>query len=345
MENKKNVKYHRICFVAGKSGGHILPCITLAQQMLNKHPQYEVMFFSTATALDKQLVNSSAIIRHYIPLTLQAFPHKSIVRYPKFLWHLVSSFVTSFYYLYKLKPEGVISTGGHISIPVCLAARLLKIPIELYELNVIPGKAIKFLAPFAYKIWICFEQSTSYFPGNRCTLTNYPMKFTDYKKLSREDALATIQFSPQRKTVVILGGSQGSLFINAAMRQTLENFPQLAQNIQIIHQTGAYDTTDWQSFYASMDLPALVFSYSDELATYYAAADIVMCRSGAGTLAEVSFFDKPCITIPLETATTKHQVDNAVAAAQTRPDLFTIVKQEDIDQDRKTLHNAITSLL
>lgn len=342
MENKKNIKAHRICFVAGKSGGHILPCITLAQQAINKHPNYEVMFFSTTTSLDKQLINGNAIIKHYIPLKLEAFPKKKLYLYPRFIWHVIKAFYSSFNHLRKLKPEVVISTGGHIAIPVCIAARLLNIPIELYELNAIPGTAIKFLAPFAYKIWICFEKSTNFLPARKCTLTNYPIKFTDQAKIiTHEQALKNINFSSERKTILVLGGSQGSLFINAAIRRFFERNQAWRHKIQIIHQTGASDTTDWHTIYAHLNIPSLVFSYSEKLGDYYMAADLVICRSGAGTLAEVSFFDKKCITIPLETATTNHQVDNALAAAHMRPDLFKIVRQDEIENNANALVDSI----
>lgn len=346
MENKKTINYHRICFVAGKSGGHILPCITLAQQTIAKHPNYEIMFFSTNSALDKQLINGNAIIKHYIQLNLETSNLKKIYLWPIFAWNLAHSFVKSLYYLQKLKPEAVISTGGYISIPVCLAARLLRIPIELYELNAIPGKAIKFLAPFAYKVWICFEKSTEYFTAKKCALTHYPIKFDSRSKFqTKEEALTSLNFSTDRKTILILGGSQGSLFINAAINQMLERWPDAGKSIQIIHQTGAADRTDWAATYAHRNIPALVFDYSDALGNYYSAADLVICRSGAGTLAEVSFFNKKCITIPLETTTTNHQVDNAVAAAQMRPDLFKIVNQHAITHDNKLLHQTVTQCL
>jgi len=342
MENKKSIKPHRICFVAGKSGGHILPCITLAQHAINKHPNYEVMFFSTATILDKQLVNGNAIIKHYIPLSLESLPQKKILLYPRFIWHLIKAFFSSFNHLRKLKPEVVMSTGGYIAIPVCIAARLLNIPIELYEVNAIPGKAIKFLAPFAYKIWICFEHSIQFLPARKCAITNYPIKFTEKNKvISQEQSLEKINFDPERKTILVLGGSQGSLFINAAMRRMLERNQAWQHKIQIIHQTGAGDTTDWNTLYSNLNIPSLVFSYSEKLGDYYAAADLVICRSGAGTLAEVSFFNKKCITIPLETATTNHQVDNALAAAHMRPDLFRIVRQDEIEHNGNALFDSI----
>lgn len=346
MENKKTIKYHRICFVAGKSGGHILPCITLAQQIMHKHPHYEVMFFSTTSTLDKQIINGNAIIKHYIPLSLESSHLKKIIRWPIFLTNLVSSFFKSLYYLHKLNPESVISTGGYISIPVCLAARLLKIPIELYELNAVPGKAVKFLAPFAYKIWICFEKSTSYLPAKKCALTHYPIKFDSTTKLNtREEVLLSLNFSLDRKTILILGGSQGSLFINAAIKQMLERWPDAGKTIQIIHQTGALDRTDWTNTYDQLGIPCLVFGYSDALGNYYTAADLIICRSGAGTLAEVSFFNKKCITIPLETTTNNHQIDNAIAAAQMRPDLFNVISQNDITHNNKLLYEKVVTCL
>jgi len=346
MENKKTIKYHRICFVAGKSGGHILPCITLAQQTLHKYPNYEIMFFSTNSPLDKQLINGNGIIKHYIPLKLDTIHLKKIITLPVFAWQLMSSFVKSFFYLRKLNPEAVISTGGYISIPVCIAAHLLKIPIELYELNAVPGKAVKFLAPLAFKVWICFEKSTAYLPAKKCALTHYPIKFKDATTFStKEEALKTVNFSLDRKTILILGGSQGSLFINAAIKQMLERWPDAGKTIQIIHQTGALDRTNWSSMYAELNITYLVFGYSEALGDYYSAADLVICRSGAGTLAEVSFFNKKCITIPLETTTNNHQVDNAVAAAQMRPDLFSIINQNDITHNNKLLFQTVNHCL
>jgi UDP-N-acetylglucosamine--N-acetylmuramyl-(pentapeptide) pyrophosphoryl-undecaprenol N-acetylglucosamine transferase len=346
MENKKTIKYHRICFVAGKSGGHILPCITLAQQVMHKHPHYEVMFFSTASDLDKQLINGNAIIKHYIPLNLETHYLKKIITWPLFAWQLMYSFIKSVWYLRKLNPEAVISTGGYIAIPVCLAARLLRIPIELYELNAVPGKAVKFLAPLAYKVWICFEKSTAYLPAKKCALTHYPIKFNDSSNLlTKQETITALNFSPERKTILILGGSQGSLFINAAIKHMLERWPDARNTIQIIHQTGALDRTDWASYYEQLTIPHMVFSYSDALGNYYVAADLVICRAGAGTLAEVSFFNKKCITIPLETASTNHQIDNAAAAAQMRPDLFTILNQNDITHNNKLLFQSVSACL
>ncbi len=348
MANDKKVlnKNHHICFVAGKSGGHILPCITLAQQAVNKHPNYKIIFFSTDAALDKQLLCANPVIHEYFALQLGTQPYGSIFTYPRFLWNMLKSFFKSYYYLRKLKPETVITTGGYVAIPVCLAAALLGIPIELYELNVVPGRTIKLLAPLAHKIWICFDKSIQYLPAHKCTLTNYPIKFIESTKImTKEEALSSLQFTESRKTILILGGSQGSIFINNAVRLFIQNNAQSHKSLQIIHQTGALDSTNWHTFYQNLDIPAIVFSYNDNIGQYYAAADLVICRSGAGTLAEIMFFNKSCITIPLESKTTLHQIDNADAAKRKSPVLITVVRQNELDQNYSVLYQAIKQKL
>src|SRR5207244_2358621 len=144
------------------------------------------------------------------------------------------------------RPEAVITTGSHVAIPVCIAAKILGIPIELYELNVVPGKTIKFLAPLSYKIWICFEQSIRSLPSNKCSLTDYPIKFFDTSNImAQKDALTSFSLDTKRKTIVVLGGSQGSAFINDLIKNWVEKNPSMHAQIQIIHQTGA-STINWQ---------------------------------------------------------------------------------------------------
>jgi UDP-N-acetylglucosamine--N-acetylmuramyl-(pentapeptide) pyrophosphoryl-undecaprenol N-acetylglucosamine transferase len=347
MADKKTIKKHyTISFVAGHSGGHILPCLTLAQQIMHKHPDYQVLFFTTTMPLDKQLVTSASIVQHHVPLHIGKFPYKKLYKYPIFIWNFIRSSIQSYKQLKKHKPEAIITTGGYVALPVCLSAKILGIPIELYELNVVPGKTIKLLAPFAYKIWICFEQSLSYLPAQKCSLTSYPIKFFDTSKImAQQEALQALHFSSDRKTILIVGGSQGSVFINSIIKEWVTASPHVHDKIQIIHHTGSLDDFNWKQFYTTCKIPALVFDYSDAIAQCYAAADLVMCRSGAGTLAEIRFFNKRCITIPLESATTMHQIDNAIAASQSNPELFTVFKQKDIVSNKAPLFSALEQFL
>jgi UDP-N-acetylglucosamine--N-acetylmuramyl-(pentapeptide) pyrophosphoryl-undecaprenol N-acetylglucosamine transferase len=115
--------------------------------------------------------------------------------------------------------------------------------------------------------------------------------------------------------------------------------------MQFIHQTGSTDETDWKQLYTSKNITAHVFSYNPELALLYTAADIIICRAGAGTLFEINFFNKKCIIIPLKTATTDHQVHNAIAMSADYPDLFEYILQDDIEKNPTLLFSRLNTLL
>jgi len=336
-------KKQYIGFVAGRSGGHILPALTLAQQYKEKYPETKIIFFSTNTKLDRSLLDKQKIVDHRIHISLGNFPYKKIYKYPLFLWQLNIAFLRSFYYLVRYRPDNIIALGGYISIPICIVAWLLKIPRELFELNVIPGKATCFLAPIIPHIAVCFDQTKKHLSEDKCYTTTYPVHFcTNAKTISKKDALAALTFLSMRKTIMILGGSQGSAFINHIAKEWVNENPEYQKKIQIIHQTGLlHDKYELEEFYANYSIPALVFDYYDELEYCYQAADLIICRSGAGTLFEVNFFKKPCITIPLETTITSHQYYNAKAMESNSPSFFTVIQQKELKATRQLLNKAI----
>jgi UDP-N-acetylglucosamine--N-acetylmuramyl-(pentapeptide) pyrophosphoryl-undecaprenol N-acetylglucosamine transferase len=361
--SKKNC----ICFAAGCSGGHIIPCLTLAHQELDKNPDTHVLFFTTNRALDKKiLAHSPAVTHNALPLAASSYGK---IKFPLWAWHLARSFFTSLRTLHAQRPSYVLTTGSHIAIPVCAAAWLLRIPIKLFEVNVLPGKTIKLLSPLAQQIFVLYPQTIQTLPKKKCILAQYPVKFSAKDRtISQDTALAAINhslgnsfdlsaqnnhqslqkkmsLSPDKKTILILGGSQGSLFLNQLMGTVLEADSSLRTQIQIIHQTGDLDTTDWRQKYAQLSVPAFVFAYHDQMAPCYAAANLILCRAGAGTLAELIFFQKKSIVIPLETKATDHQLDNALAATQLHPGLIHVARQENIINNPKKLATTILNLL
>ncbi len=373
MKNK--IQDTSICFVAGCSGGHILPCLTLAQQERAKNPQLLVLFFTTDRALDKKiLASASDTVTHHVTLPLSSLTYGKWYKLPILFWYLIRSFFTSMNQLGKWHPAYVLTTGSHIAIPVCLAAWILRIPVKLFEVNVLPGKTIKLLAYFAKEIFICYAQTKNYLPAHKCILSAYPIKCVESDRmLSAKDALqiitaqetiATEDYSaekiltPDKKTLLILGGSQGSLFLNQLIKKVLDSDTAPAQNnssaapekhvrdeIQIIHQTGDLDQTDWKRFYAQREIPALVFTYRNQMAPYYAAADIIICRAGAGTLAELIFFNKKSIVIPLETKATDHQLNNALVCAKEHPELITVLRQNELADNAQKLETLLKQIL
>lgn len=321
-----------IACAAGHSGGHIVPCLTLVAH----HRQADLdqcIFFSTDSALDAEIIKKSPLVNTHIALGVSS-PRKWY-QLPGHLARMVFAFFKSLFHLQQTKPQKIISTGGLVAVPVCLAAWVLRIPIELYELNAVPGKATKFLAPFATRIFVCFEKAVGSFDAGKCSRAHYPLR--NFASPQKHEVIDQLNFSTTRKTILILGGSQGSLFINQAIANILAQHSSFQSTIQIIHQTGAADATDYAALYRSLAIPAQVFPFSTDLAPFYSVADLVIARAGAGTIFETLFLKTPCILIPLETRATDHQVDNAHAIAQEYPALFTMIKQNEIEKNSDKL--------
>lgn len=336
-----------IAFVAGRSGGHIIPALTVAQQLKNETNTTEILFFTTAHPLDMAIIKKQgSVITKHVPLKLGNIPYFNIFKILVFLFFFARAFFKSLSYFRSLKPERVIGMGGYITIPVCLAAYMAGIPIHLYDLDAKPGKATRFLKRYAQKIFICFEQAKEFLPEEKCELIDYPIRFNqEAQKMPQELALEQLRLAVNKKTIFINGGSQGSVFINNCIKEWLDLNPHLYSLIQIIHQTGAGDPTNWHALYKDLEIPALVFTYKEDLAPCYSAADFIISRAGAGSLFEALFFKKPCLAIPLETTLTAHQKDNARALSSRNPELFTMLTEHEIKQDNIVLFRVLNKYI
>lgn len=319
-----------ICFVAGKSGGHLMPCITQAEKIIKNNKQVEAVLFSSGDKLEETIMAKHPAIKNIVPGQLDPLPKKQFWKLPIFCYKLARYFINSAIKLYQIKPTKIVSYGGLVSIPVCLAGKLLGIPFELYELNVEPGRTVKFLSHFTDCVHICFSETAKFFKNTKCKLFDYPVRFTKTdKQHNKGNLLQKFNLQKNKKTIVILGGSQGSIFINNTFIKAIKENPEIAHQIQVIHQTGSEDGTNYQDLYKDLNIPAFVFSYNERLQDFYNLADIIICRAGAGTLFEVKFFNKPCIIIPLETNFNNHQVRNAYAIAKMNAQKFTVILQKE----------------
>ncbi|MBA3954765.1 UDP-N-acetylglucosamine--N-acetylmuramyl-(pentapeptide) pyrophosphoryl-undecaprenol N-acetylglucosamine transferase [Candidatus Dependentiae bacterium] len=338
-----------ICGVAGKSGGHIVPGLTVIENYLKQYPEFKVLFFSTDTPLDKAIISKYASIHTYVPLKLDNVPGKNYKRYPAFIAQCIGAFAQSIWYLAKQRPQKIVSMGGYISVPVCLAGWLLGVPIELYELNAVPGKAVLWLSPLATKILVCFPQAKKYFNHDKVAVVEYPFRFKPAQTVSKKDACKQLGLNPEHVVLLVLGGSQGSEFINTLIPDFFKYHQNLGKTISVIHQAGSYDLTVLTKLYSKYGIESVVFSYRPDLDICYAAADFVVARAGAGTLFEILFFKKPALIIPLQTTTTAHQKDNAFALQELNPKLFSVVDQKSVEEHKALfftqLQDQLTELL
>ena len=354
---RKNI----ICFAAGHSGGHIMPCLSIANQFNN----CRINFITTNKKLDSDILKNKNINKH-LKLNLDKIPD-NFFSIPIFLIKLFFAFIKSSVFLLCNRPDKLITTGGLVAIPPFLAAKILGINLEIYELNVEPGKATKFLSKICKNIKICFEETEKYFnkkparrstsqyyPGQTfdftpgedgCTLVNYPVRFTDKDKIfNRNEILQKLNFNSDKKTILVIGGSQGSIFLNNIVKEFVIKYKPI--NIQIIHQTGINeDYKNWQNFYKQYEIKNIIFSFNENVKDFYLASDLILCRSGAGTLAEIIFFEKLCITIPLQTATTNHQILNANALARKHPNIVKTIAQPSPEATADVAQNDVQRII
>lgn len=322
-----------LIIVAGKSGGHVLPGLVIAQQEAANYDH--ILFFSTQGTLEHSILTNNPSITVTM-FNLEPVPYRKPFRFPYWLFQFGRICLQSFKILYRHNPEKIMSMGGLISVPICISAWLLSIPIIIYELNVIPGLANKIISLFSNSVRICFSETEAHFKKKPCVKVEYPLRFTPAIKSQSPDYF-NLGLDKNRTTIFVLGGSQGSLFLNQLIKKWIEEIS-FNELIQVIHQVGQHDKSNWQHFYRKHKIPAFIFTYYDAIEQCYLAADMIICRAGAGTLFESVFFQKPCITIPLECHSTMHQVDNAYTMAKHFPRYVHVLRQNMLTNSLDSLH-------
>lgn len=323
-----------IWYVGGKSAGHIMPLITLAGQNISP-----AVFITTHRELDKKIINSSDLEITHCALYIPDINRRKIWL---FAWHAVvwiSAFVKLTFLFFKARPEKVVSTGGLSAVPVFLFAKVMRIPCELFELNAVPGHAVKFLAPLCSKVFYCYKAALKYLNHKQLYYKPYPVR--EFPVTETYHARKHLGLDSAKKTICFLGGSQGSQFINDFALKLISRFS--PHEIQVIHQAGPADAARLAAWYAANNFTAFVVDYYAEIELLYSSSDLVICRAGAGTLWELEYMNIPTCIIPLETATTDHQLHNAQALCAQKPQQFFMVRQKDTEKSIEMIISLLSS--
>lgn len=342
----KNQPTPYICAVGGRSGGHIIPCLSYIEQKKHSTP-FNTLLFHSNDALSRSLVshyNSSTDIR--VPLSVDPVPYKQWYMWPWWILQLIYAFFKSVVIFIYYRPLEVMSSGGLESIPVCLAARLLGISVTLIELNIVPGKAVQFLAHLLPTVSICFKETASYLPHTKTQLISYPLRFSQEQlNTMRSHALSYYQLDSTKKTIVILGGSQGSCTLNKIAMKSILQINDHCEKFQVIHQIGNDNFSIYKHAYTNHSIEGIVIAFEKNMHYLYAIADVVIARAGAGTLFELEAFNKPSIIIPLVTSTTDHQKDNALAFSLKNPQQFCMFDQKTVELNTSLITDKLLEYL
>ena len=239
----------------------------------------------------------------------------------------------------KFKPHAVLGMGGFTSTAPILAGRMRRIPTFVHESNAIPGKANRLNARMTDAVLLGFKDCARYFSGSRYQVTGTPIRKSLTRRVPREEALAAFGLRPERKTLLIMGGSQGAHGINEAAIKALPLLKELP--VQIIHLTGPDDEQAAAANYRREEIPAHVAAFCHQMEMAYSAADLALSRSGAASLSELSYFGIPSLLIPYPFAAENHQALNAAIFA--REDAAIVVEQGQVSVE--TFAREIGALL
>ncbi len=319
-----------IVFAAGGTGGHLYPAVALAREFLRQDPATRVLFVGTARGIEAKVLAHEGFELAMIaaqPVMGRGFLNAAgaLLSLPQGLWQSLAL-------LRQRRVSLVLGVGGYTSPPVLLAARLLGLPRVILEPNAYPGMANKVLGPIADAVFVTFRAAARYFPAAKVRVTGMPVRQAFFEnagtgheargegetKEQQESVhpgtsrLAPLASRPQgRKTLLVVGGSQGARAINDAMIGALPQWTAMRGQLAIVHQTGEADHARVQAAYHAAGVQAEVVPFLFEMPKTLRSADLVVSRAGAMTLAELTVCGKPAILIPLPHAIYQHQAHNA----------------------------------
>ncbi len=297
----------KVVIAAGGTGGHMYPAIAYAKAFQRHDPDGHILFVGTGKAVERHILSQEGFPMESIPM--EGVVGKSLLSAFRVLWLLPQSLWRAIRILRSPKADLVIGTGGYFSPPVVCAAWLLHIPRVILEPNAMPGLANRMLGPIATRIFLAFESAMSFFPSSKVRVIGTPI---------REAFVLKHSPAPPQKVrhLLIFGGSQGAHAINSAMLEAIERSEVLRNSVTLTHQTGADDYERIRRGYEQLGVQADVQAFMFDMPKELAKADLVICRAGASTLAELAAYGKVGILIPFPHATHNHQEMNARSMEQ-----------------------------
>lgn len=301
----------KIILSGGGTGGHIYPALALKDYILSQYPEAEFLYIGTEKGLEHKIVCQQNI--PFKTIKIQGLKRSLSLENFRTLWYMVSSIGKAKKIIRDFQPDIVIGTGGYVCAPVLYAASKCGVPTLIHEQNSVAGITNKFLAKYVDNIATCFEEVAADFEKYRhkIVLTGNPRGQEIVEKTFQANCLDAFGLSPNKPTVLLFGGSRGAMNLNKDFVQSYQDYTE--QNYQVLAVTGEahYDTIQKQLGNQYDNIT--VVPYLHNMVDVLHAVDLVVCRSGATTLAELTALGKASILIPSPYVTNNHQEKNAMA--------------------------------
>jgi UDP-N-acetylglucosamine--N-acetylmuramyl-(pentapeptide) pyrophosphoryl-undecaprenol N-acetylglucosamine transferase len=315
-----DVSEERYIFAGGGTGGHLFPAIAIADAIRKRKPGAGILFIGTKDKIESSVVPQRGY--EFRAIWISGFHRRKILTNLLFPLKLVVSVMQSISIIRKYKPSVVVGTGGFVSGPVVYAATLLGVPSLIQDQNGVPGVTTRILGNRVNEVHLTFESSRKYFRRNDGVFMSGNPTREFSASIDRVAASNCFGFSPSdtRKTILIFGGSLGATTINSAVLKEIDTV--LKNGVRVIWQTGRADYQRVKghpltpSSERSGNESLWVGVFIDRMDYAYSLSDLVVCRAGATTIAELTCLGKPSVLVPYPFAAANHQVGNAKGLAE-----------------------------
>lgn len=327
------MKKYKFILSGGGTGGHIYPAIAIANELKLQFPDAEFLFVGAKDKMEMQKVPQAGY--EIKGLWIAGIQRKITFQNMMFPFKLISSLLESNKIIRNFRPNVVIGTGGFASGPLLRAAGSAGIPTVIQEQNSFPGLTNKLLSKKANAICVAYKNLERFFPKEKIVLTGNPVR-QDLIDISskKEEAIAFYNLDPNKKTLLVLGGSLGARRVNQLIEKELKSI--LSQDIQIIWQCGKLYFEDYKKY----NLPNIkVFDFIERMDFVYASADVIISRAGASSVSELCIVGKPVIFIPSPNVAEDHQTKNAQAIVEAKGAI--LLKESELDSQFSIVFEAL----
>ena len=298
-----------VVIAGGGTGGHLFPGIAMAQEFLGRNPNNRILFVGTGKPFELSILSKTGFKHQRI--TAEGIKGQSLRERLLSILKIPKGIFESFLILKRFKPDIVIGVGGYAAGPLVVAAKLLCIKIVLHEQNILPGMTNRMLFRFAHRIYVSFNGTKAGASMDKISFTGNPVR-KEILKCAKKQNHAPVSDVGAGKvfSVLVIGGSQGAHSINMAILEAMEHIEN-KDRFFVVHQTGIQDETRVKGTYANEAISGEVQPFFNDMDRRYKDADLIICRAGATTVAEITAMGKGVIFIPFPYAADNHQALNA----------------------------------
>ncbi len=299
-----------VLFAGGGTGGHLFPGIALAEEFKQRDPEVKIVFAGTRRGLEARVIPE--IGYPLVFLRVQGLVGVKGLKRLKALFNFPKAVIQALILLVRYRPTLVVGLGGYASAPVLLAAMVAGLPWVLQEQNAYPGLVNRLLAPFAGAVFIAFDKAREKLKSRKVYDYGNPLR----AHLQPNEAAIKENSDSAGFNILVVGGSQGARVLNQVVPQAVAALVGQYPDLQIVHQSGKHGFAEVKRAYADSNCQVEVKEFINDIGSCYLAADLVICRAGALTLAELAELGKAAILVPFPYAAHDHQLFNARAFAE-----------------------------